>query len=225
MIEYSKAEGLIVDLSDLNKGEAEDVNKVVTDYGLNNNRNNDNEFTGIIRGLIKLAQAAKYPTFRDGKPMRFLIIIKFAEDLMPNLQAGTHTEDQVIAIELCTVLSRSLALRKNGSYILIREEREGTLDKLLAKNIPMLRISQPDENEKRKILTALKLKYSEAKYESALDDQVVLNSSKNSPNRILDSIILCSAKSKTEITSKILFAAKQDDIVARSERTLEPVDY
>lgn len=230
MIEYSKAEGIVFDLSSLTRNESDEVRRVITNYGIVDNLNKCNnsgesEFASIIRGIIKLVQSSNYPTFKDGQPMRFVIIIKFAEDLMPKLQAGTHTEDQIIAIELCTVLSRSLALRKNGSFILIREEREGTLDTLISKNIPVLRIPQPDEQEKSKILEQLKIKYPNAKYDEAIDDDVVLNSSKNSPNKGLDSIFLASDKCKKFITTKDLFVAKQEDIISRSEKTLDPVDF
>ncbi len=229
-LEYSKAEGIIYDLNGLTPKETDEVNKLLSKYGIiNNNRSNqnssENEFSSIIRGIIRLVQTSSFPKFENGMPMKFLIIIKYGEDLMPNLQTGTHTDDQLIAIELCTILSKSLALPKNGSLIFIKEEREGSLDKLLLKNIPVIRIPQPDEDETSKVLEVMKKKYPIAKYEPNMDDKIIINSSKNSPNRVLHNIFVKSFRSNCLITLKELYVEKQSDIITRSEGTLEPVDY
>lgn len=229
-IEYSKAEGVVYDFTGLSSKESESVSRLLSQHGItNNNRTNgtpgENEFTGIIRGIIKLVQSSNTPKFENGTPMKFLVIIKFAEDLMPNLQAGTHTDDQLVAIELCTILSNSLALPKNRSLIFIKEEREGSLDQLLSKNIPVIRVPQPDDEETEKVLEALKKKYPDSKYDEDIDDKIIINSSKNSPNRVLHNIFVKSSRSNSVITSKELYAEKQSDIVTRSENTLEPVDY
>ncbi len=229
-LEYSRAEGIIYDLTGLTPKETEEVNKLLSKYGIaNNNRSTqnsgENEFSGIIRGIIRLVQSQSFPKFENGMPMKFLIIIKYGEDLMPNLQTGTHTDDQIVAIELCTILSKSLALPKNGSLIFIKEEREGSLDKLLLKNIPIIRIPQPDEAETSSVLEAMKKKYPNAKYDSDVDDKIIINSSHNSPNRVLHNIFVKSSRSNALITLKELYSEKQSDIITRSEGTLEPIDY
>lgn len=229
-LEYSRAEGIIYDINNLLQKEREEVNKLLSQYGITSDssltsNNSESEFIKIIRGIIKLVQSPNMPEFENGTPMKFLVIIKFAEDLLPNLQAGTHTDDQLVAIELCSILSRSLALPKNRSLIFIKEEREGSLDKLLLKNIPVIRLPQPEIDEANAVLKALKEKYPEAKYEPELNDNIVINSSKNTPNRILHNIFVKSSRSKNVITVKELYAEKQSDIIARSEGTLEPVDY
>lgn len=228
-IEYSKAEGVLYDFTGLSSKESDEVSKLLSKHGIINNNLNTNsgesEFTKIIRGIIRLVQSPNSPNFDNGTPMKFLVIIKFGEDLMPNLQAGTHTDDQLVAIELCTILSKSLALPKNRSLIFIKEEREGSLDQLLSKNIPVIRIPQPDDEETQKVIEALKQRYSDAKYDEDINDKTIINSSKNSPNRILHNIFVKSYRSNSPITMKELYAEKQSDIVTRSEGTLEPVDY
>lgn len=228
-IEYSKAEGVLYDFTGLSSKESDEVSKLLSKHGIINNNlktnSGESEFTKIIRGIIRLVQSPNSPDFDNGAPMKFLIIIKFGEDLMPNLQAGTHTDDQLVAIELCTILSKSLALPKNRSLIFIKEEREGSLDQLLSKNIPVIRIPQPDDEETQKVIEALKQRYSDAKYDEDINDKTIINSSKNSPNRILHNIFVKSYRSNSPITMKELYAEKQSDIVTRSEGTLEPVDY
>lgn len=232
LIEYSKSGGVLYDAASLNKSEAQDVDNVLSQYGIANKYNNkaacandEDEFVTVMRGLLQLVQASSYPKFRDGKPMAFMVVIEFAEHQCPSLQPGFLSQEQMISIELASKLSKSLGLRKSGCYLLFSEAREGTLDDILTKHINVLRLPQPDAAEKERFLSALKDRYPVARQEEGLDEEAIINISSNSPNRGLEQIYLSSSRTGEPITAKRLSEKKQEDIINLSEGTLESVGF
>ena len=229
LIQYSRSSGISFDSSSLSQEDTRTVNNVLRSLGLNrttSNAENDNnaEFVQLMRGLLKLVQSREYPKFRDGRKMSFMFIIEFAEHNAPNMQPGFLTPDQIVSIELASKLSKSLGLRKSGCYVIFSEAREGTLNKLLSSHIEVLRLHQPKMDDKRNFLSALKVRYPEAKLEVGLTDDVILNITTNSPNRGLEQIFFSSVKTGKIITAADLYRKKQDDIIRISEGTLEAVD-
>jgi len=230
LLEYSRSEGLTYDLGGLTRNEAQDVDNVLKQFniqntGKGNTCSTDDEFSTIMRGLLKLVQANNYPKFRDGKPMAFMAKILFAENNCPEMQPGFHSENQIVAIELASKLSKSIGLRKSGCYVLFCEEREGTLDNVLTRDIEIIRLPQPDKDEKREFLEACRQRYSNSKQIEDLSDEAIVNITVNTPNRSLEKLFYASDKIGNEITSAELFEKKQQDIIQISEGTLEAVDF
>lgn len=230
LLEYSRSEGLSYDTGGLNRNEAQDVDNVLRQFNIQNSGKGnscptDDEFSTIMRGLLKLVQANNYPKFRDGKPMAFMIKVLFAENNCPEMQPGFHSENQIVAIELASKLSKSIGLRKSGCFVLFCEEREGSLDNVLTRDVKIVRLSQPDKDEKVKFLQACKSRYTEAKLLEGLSDEAIVNITVNTPNRSLEKLFFASDKTGNEISPKELFVKKQQDIIQISEGTLEAVDF
>lgn len=230
LLEYSRSEGLSYDTSGLTRNETQDVDNVLRQFNIQNSGKGnscptDDEFSTVMRGLLKLVQANNYPKFRDGKPMAFMIKILFAENNCPEMQPGFHSENQIVAIELASKLSKSIGLRKSGCYVLFCEEREGSLDNVLTRDIKIVRLSQPDKEEKGEFLQACKGRYSNAKLLEDLSDEAIVNITVNTPNRSLEKLFFASDKTGNEISPKELFVKKQQDIIQISEGTLEAVDF
>ncbi|NPA44907.1 MAG: AAA family ATPase, partial [Chlorobi bacterium] len=226
LIEYSRSSGITFDASSLTKTEAQDVNNVLKSMGITKSTNEspDSEFVQVMRGLLRLVQAANYPTFRDGRQISFMILIEFAEHNAPDIQPGFLSPEQMVSIELASKLSKSLGLRRSGSYVVFSEAREGKLNDLLVKQIDVLRIQQPDSDEKKLFLKALKNRYPNAKIEGGLTDDIIINITSNTPNRGMEQIFLSSTKTGNTITSTQFYKKKQEDIISISEKTLEAVD-
>ena len=105
MVQYSRSTGVTYDLSDLNNTERNNVTKVLSNLGIRNSTGNkatgdESEFINILRALLRLGQQTTPLTLRDGVPLRFLILIEFSENLLPHLNHGSHTQEQIVAIEL-----------------------------------------------------------------------------------------------------------------------------
>ena len=230
MVQYSRSTGVTYDLSDLNSSERSNVTKVLSDLGIRNTSGtkctgDENEFIQILRALHRLGQQTTPLTLRDGVPLRFLILIEFSEHLLPQLNNGTHTQEQIMAIELALRLSNSLGFRKSQNYTILSEARPGLMESLIYQNMDSVTISQPGIPEKLDFIKALKNRYTNAKVEELLTDDVIANLSSGTPNRSLESIFLTSEKTKEEITPKKLFSRKQADIISLSEGTLEAIDH
>lgn len=230
LLEYSRSEGLSYDTSGLTRNEAQDVDNVLRQFniqnaGKGNSCSTDDEFSSIMRGLLKLVQANKYPKFRDGKPMAFMVKILFAENNCPEMQPGFHSENQIVAIELASKLSKSIGLRKSGCYVLFCEEREGSMDNVLTRDVRIVRLPQPDKEEKSEFLEACKGRYAGAAILEELSDEAIVNITVNTPNRSLEKLFYASDKTGNEISPRELFIKKQEDIIQISEGTLEAVDF
>jgi AAA+ superfamily predicted ATPase len=230
MVQYSRSTGVTYDLSDLNSSERNNVVKVLSDLGIRSTAGakcsgDENEFIQILRALHRLGQQTTPLTLRDGIPLRFLILIEFSEHLLPQLNNGTHTQEQIMAIELALRLSSSLGFRKSQNYTILSEARPGLMESLIYQNMESVSISQPDIPEKLDFIKALKNRYTNAKVDDLLTDEVIANLSSGTPNRSLESIFLTSEKTKEDITPKKLFSRKQADIISLSEGTLEAIDH
>ncbi|MFN8429795.1 MAG: ATP-binding protein [Spirosomataceae bacterium] len=229
LIEYAKSSGVTYDSSSLSKTESQDIDSVLTAMGITKPKagcstKDEQEFIQVIRGLLNLVQSSQYPKFRDGKSMAFMLIIHFAEHNTPQMQAGFHNDQQMVSIELASILSKSLGLRKSGSYVIFSETREGSLDDILNKDIDVLRLTQPSNTEKSKFLQVLKVRYPDVKIDESLTEDAILNISSNSPNRGLEQIYLSASKTSEPISAQVISGKKQQDITRMSENTLDSVD-
>ena len=230
MVQYSKSTGVTYDLTELNQSEKNNVIKVISDLGIRNGTcgkalGDENEFINILRSLHRLGQQTTLLTLRHGVPLRFLILIEFSEHLLPHLNNGTHTQEQIVAIELALRLSNSLGFRKSQNYTIFVEARPGLMESLIYQNMDSVSIRQPGMAEKIRFISALKKRYPNATAEVNLTDDVMANLSSGTPNRSLESIFLTSEKTGNHITPQNLFSRKQADIISLSEGTLEAIDH
>ena len=230
MVQYSRSTGVTYDLSELNSSERNNVVKVLSDLGIRNTTaakcsGDENEFILILRALHRLGQQTTPLTLRDGVPLRFLILIEFSEHLLPQLNNGTHTQEQIMAIELALRLSNSLGFRKSQNYTILSEARPGLMESLIYQSMDSITILQPGISEKLDFINALRIRYTNANLEELLTDDVIANLSSGTPNRSLETIFLTSEKTKEDITPKKLFSRKQVDIISLSEGTLEAIDH
>ncbi len=230
MVQYSMSSGVTYDLSDLNKNESNNVIRTLSDLGIKNNTGNkavgdETEFVNILRALLRLGQQATQLTLRDGVPLRFLVIIEFSEDLLPQLTHGTHTQEQIVAIELAFRLSNSLGFRKSQNYTILSESRQGLMENLIYQNIPLVTLSQPCAADKINFINALRIHYPNVRLEKELKDDTISNLSSGTPNRSLESIFLTTEKTGVPITAKDVFSKKQADIISLSEGTLQAIDH
>lgn len=229
MIEFSKSSGVTYDLRLLNNDEKSNVTKCLTDLGLcttgcAKNNNDEPEFVRIIRSLLKLSQSKSNVFLRDGIPLKFLVLFNFTEHLTPQLQTGTHNEEQILSIETVMKLSKSLGVRKYGNYVIFSEARPGTLESLIYQNVPVVNLPQPAVAEKLEFINALKQRYPNAKADEELSDEVIANLCAGTPNRSTEAIYLASDKTGEAIHSSDVFSKKQSDIISLSESTLEAID-
>ena len=230
MVQYSMSTGVTYDLNDLNKNERNNVTGILSDLGIKNNIGNkaagdETEFVNILRALLRLGQHKTRLTLRDGVPLRFLVLIEFSENLLPHLNHGTHTQEQIVAIELAFRLSNSLGFRKSQNYTVLSESRQGLVESLIYQNIPSVTLSQPCAADKLNFIDALRIHYPSVVAETGLNDEVISNLSSGTPNRSLESIFLTAEKTGTLITAKNVFSKKQTDIISLSEGTLQAIDH
>lgn len=230
MVQYSRSTGVVCDTTDLNQSERANVTKVLSDLGIRNSvgqksNGDESEFINILRGLLRLGQQTTQLTLRDGVPLRFLILIEFPEHLLPHLNNGTHTQEQIVAIELALRLGNSLGFRKSRNYTVLAEVRPGLMESLIYQGIETVTIPQPGVEEKRNFICALQQRYPSAKLEAELTEDIVANLSSGTPNRSLESIYLASERTGNPITAKDIFCRKQSDIISLSEGTLEAIDH
>ena len=230
LLTYSKSEGLEFDTGGLHKNDIQDIDNVLKQYGVpgigqNNNCSYNDESITFIRRVLKLAQLKEYPSFRDGRAMKFMFVVVNAENICPEMQPGSHTENQMVAIELASKLSNSIGLRKSGCFVLFSEEKEGTLDSVLTRDIKILRLPQPDKEEKSKFFEACRKRYPNMQVDPDLSDDVIINTTINTPNKSLEKLCFASDSTGLIITPAELFKKKQEDVIKISEGTLEAIDF
>lgn len=229
MIEFSKSSGVSYDLRLLNNAEKGNVTKCLSDIGICasgtcKQGTDEPEFVKIIRSLLKLSQSKSNVFLRDGIPLKFLVLFHFQEHMTPQLQTGTHSEEQLLSIETVMKLAKSLGVRKYGNYVIFSEARIGTLENLIYQNVPVITLPQPAIAEKKAFIEALKIRYPNAKPDNDLPDDVIANLSAGTPHRSTEAIYLASEKTGEPINSADVFAQKQSDIISLSENTLEAID-
>ena len=226
LLEYARSTGLVYNGNHMSKSEKGEVSKLLNKAGIESvdlSADPDPaEFVRMLRGIFKLVRSKELPIVK-GKPVHFLILFHYSEHSIPETgQPGYLSPEQMIALELADSLANSLALRKSGHYIVFSEARSGGLDALLAKQLRLLELSQPDAKEKLLFLNALRARYPETQCE--LSDDAILNITANSPNSSIEELFMSAARTKRQLTAKVLAERKRTDISRLSEGTLEAVD-
>jgi AAA+ superfamily predicted ATPase len=194
-------------------------------HNLLNVQQDQNELVRVIRGVSSLARTpAKGLKWVEGKDLRFLLLVEFAEHLVPGgMGQGTQTDTQLVAIELAHLLGHSQALRGSRNAVIFHG-RDGLVDDLVVGSLHPVCLKQPDHKEKdRFVQTALSV-YASASFEDGLDAAAISHLTVNTPNRGLESILRASHKTGRKISAKLLSEQKQEDVKQISEHTLAVLD-
>jgi len=223
-LEYCMASGISADLANYLKRDADLINERLNHHNMLNHRNTarpEEEFVDFARGLLNLIQDVRPLTLtEDNRNYRFIINVRFAEHLLTESQNNLVV--QKVTVELIHKLAHSLSLRKSGCIILLHEERENMLNALLRNLLPAVRIPSSTSEERKQMLSSLKLKY--PNYRTTLSDEEMVSLSSNMMNRTLEKVMFASSTYNAEITPQILTEEKKQDIMRQSEGTLTPIE-
>jgi len=226
MITYSMAGGLDWDGGRFdNAQDRKTVENVLKSHQLLNVPQDQNEVARVIRGISLLSRTPNDSMkWSDGRNIRFLFIIEFAEHLLPgSLTNGSQTDSQLIAIELAHLTANSLALRASGNMIIFHG-RDGLIDELVCGALHTVRLPQPDAKEKVEFLAAAAGLYVQASFEEELTPEAVANLTVNTPNRGLEQLVRASHFSGRKLTGRELSQQKNQDVENLSEGTLQALD-
>lgn len=226
-ITYSRANGIEYEAPELTEKDRRLLESALKAHRLLEIEQNENEIARVMRGLSSLCRT---PTeglrWSDGKPMKFLVLIEFAEHNVPGgLQNGTQLDHQLLAIEYAYLVSQSLALRSSGNLMVFHSNRGGMLiDNQVAGALRQIHLRQPDVIEKQQFLAAATSLYTSARFEDGLAPEVITHLTTNTPNRSLEELLRKSHRTDSVITAKALAEQKARDIEALSEHTLRVLD-
>jgi len=225
-VTYSMAAGLDYETRFIDKDkDRRSVENILRERRLLDLRRDQHETELVIRGISNMARkpAEEQSKWSDGRNILFAVLIEFAEHLAPALINGTQTEAQLQFIELSHLIAQSLSLRSSGNLVIFHG-REGLIDDLVSSPLHLVRLRQPDQDEKNEFIsTALRL-YTGAVFEKDLNAESVAHITANTPNRSLEQMLRASHKSGKELTSGQLSAQKNRDVEFISEGTLTSLD-
>ena len=222
LITFSLASGLDWDASRIqNDNDRRTIEKILRDHRLMDIPQDEHEVVRVIRGISSLSKIPMDSLkWSDGRVMRFALVVEFAEHMLPgSLTNGTQTDSQLRAIELAHLAAQSLALRSSGNLVIFHG-REGLIDELVCGALHEIRLSQPDNLEKKEFLSAATSLYSNAGFEDGLSIDAVSNLTTNTPNKGLEQLVRASHLSGRKLTGKELSEQKNRDVEAMSESTL-----
>lgn len=230
MIQYSRSQGITYDLSDCSPEDKTRINDILQKLIIPQNQRQHqlsadyDEFVPVLRNLLNAGLKLSEPRGAN-KPLRFLILIEYAEHLLqPHERNANLDPNQAIAIELALKLANSLGFRKSGNYTVLSESRPGLMDPRIYRDIELVSLAQPDITAKGVFFDALAAHYAEAQPSTTLSKESVINLSAGTPNRSLEAVLRSSDLTHRPYQEYDLIARKQDDIVSLSEGTLELID-
>ncbi|MBX3291556.1 MAG: AAA family ATPase [Acidobacteria bacterium] len=225
MVTYSLAQGLDWDDSRISdERDRQTIQNALKSNNLLEVPQDQNEVARIIRGISHLSRMPmENLTWADGNPLRFAFCLEFAEHMIPALNNGTQTDNQLVAIELAHITGQSLALRKSGNLIIFHA-REGLVDPLVCSTLHPIRLTQPNFSEKFAFISKATEIYPNARFDPNLTKEGVAYLTANTPNRSLESLIRASYRGGKLITTKELTHQKNRDVEEMSESTLLPLD-
>jgi len=226
LLRYSLAVGLDWDEARIDdERDRRTIRGVLQAHHLTEAREQANEPTGVIRGIVSLCRT---PTealrWAEGTPMRFAFLLEFGEHLAPSLVNGTQTAEQIVAIELTHMLSQSLALRASGNLVILHSRADGLVDELVAGTLYRVWLSQPDASEKETFLEAAAGVYTKSSFQNGVTRAEVARLTARTPNRGLEGLLRGSHRSSRPIACNDLIKQKNRDVEDVSEHTLAVLD-
>ena len=159
----------------------------------------------------------------DGRPLRFALLVEFAEHLLPRDHSGA-SDDELAAIEWVRLLSSSLALRQHGHAFIVHVPDEGHLDAHTRSGFVLVRLAQPNREAKRPFLDVLLSTYSRARLADGLDPATAAYLTANTPNWSLETLLRGSHATGQPVTSEDLIRRRGQDVAAVSEGMLTPME-
>jgi hypothetical protein len=198
----------------------QEIRDALSDHDLLDIEQNEHELPRVLRGFNGLLRTLEGDyTWSDGSPMHFAVLLSFAEHVAPDVQTGMHTDPQVIAAQVTSMLGASLALQSSGNVFLL-EGRGEMVDALVRDHLLEVRLEQPKSQEKERFLRSVLNLYDQATLEEELHIDQVTNLCSDTPNRSQESLIRASHFNKSPVTRQQFAERKARDIEALSERTL-----
>jgi ATPase family associated with various cellular activities (AAA) len=226
LITYDRATGF-----DYQSAVGEDIHDLQTietafaAHNLTDIPQDEQEVPQVMRGISEICRFNMGGMkWSDGKPMRLCFLLDFAEHLIPCGQGGSHTDNEIVSIELATVMSQSLALRSSGNTIIFQTQDPGKIDSLVRSVLSPIHLPQPAKAEKIIFLEAAMALYDQAKFEDGQTIDSIAFLTANTPNRGLESLLRASHRNGRPISAKDLIAQKSADVQAYSEETLTVLD-
>jgi len=225
LVTYSLSQGLDWDSARIaDERDRRTVEAALREHGLLNVSTDDREVVRVMRGIASLARTwSNGLAWADGSPLRFLLLLEFADHLTPSGEQGGRTDHEIATVELSHVLGQSNALRQSGNLVVFHG-REGRIDQLVVEALHQIRLRQPDAVEKAQFIQAARRLHPAALFEAGVSDSVAANLSANTPNRGLESRLRRSAREGTPVAVADLLGQKRDDVVKLSEGTLTVLD-
>ncbi|MEM7789631.1 MAG: AAA family ATPase, partial [Bacteroidota bacterium] len=225
VVTYSLAAGLDWDEPRVDDARDRDaISRLLRTHGLLDVEPDENEVVRVVRGIAGLAQfPAGAATWADGRPMRFVFVLEFAEHLTPSGEGGGRTDQEIRAVELAHVLGQRHALRASGNLIVFHG-REGLVDDLVTGVLHPVRLELPAEDETRHFVRSALRLYDGARLADGVAEGDVARLAANMPNRSVEGVIRTAHYAGAAVSVEVLLAQKGRDVVELSEGTLSPLD-
>lgn len=155
----------------------------------------------------------------------FLLLLEFGEDLAPDNDRGGHSDLMVQISEMLQILSNDY-IRRRHPFLVVMTGTPERMDRRVVTCMTPVAIPQPDREEKRDFIQALRSLpgLATATYEAGLDDQAVANLTARTPNRSLEESFQQSSRTGLSISHAQIIERKRNDVVAISEGTLKLLD-
>jgi len=173
----------------------------------------------FMRNLWTFLRSPAEIRWPDGRRVRFVILIQFAEDLFPHEFTG-RSEEEVRAAEWIQLLSRSPALHQVGNALIVHAPDAGRIDPRVREVFHEVVLPQPDRKAKEVFLGALRRLYPKAHLEADLEDQEVAYLTAHTPNWSLVEFFRWSHCTGQPVSSRELIRRQAADVVALSEGML-----
>ena len=223
--EYARSTGIHFDRTGIDSDDLLQIEDLQRQFNLESGVGidvNEGEFAGIIRSIFRLCKHTRPVNWSDGRTMRILFLFHYSPHLLPQMENGYHTDNQLIAIELAHQLAHSMDVRASQNYIVFNGR--ATIDQTVAEVLPQVNVQYPTEQEKLPFAQALLASYQSASLEQGLTLPILASLTANTPNYSLEKVVRASHRTTTPITYKVVSEQRAKDIVAISEGTLEVLD-
>ena len=226
LISYSMANGF--DWSEVRIEDTRDRSRIAELLRLNGLLDvpqDQNEVVRVLRGIAAMGRSPRGAlSWADGREMKFAFLLEFGEHLAPlSSSPGSHSDAQLVAIELAHITGQSLALRASGNLVMMHG-RHSLIDPLVVRSLHRVRFRHPDLAEKRGFIAAASRHYASATFGEGLDAERAARATVNTPNRTIEQLLRGSERTSTPLSVTELVAQKSRDVVALSDESLAALD-
>lgn len=226
LITYSQAEGIDYDPASLeSETDRQAVETVLKTHHLLEIPQDEREIAQVVRGVADLCRTPTQGVdLANGQPLRFCVLLDFAEHLIPQCDYGGATEAQIIAAELAHITGHSLALRRSGNLLILHTPDASRINAIVRSALHEVRLSQPNEAAKGQFIEVLRPLYPQAHLADGLSWTQVAKLTANTPNQGLESRMRAAHRTQRSLATQELVAQKSADVQAISEQTLTVLD-